>query len=69
MPGELVNIDVEVPDPTGPFGATGLGENPTLPTAPAILNGIAAAVGVRINDLPASSERLWWAMRGKETPP
>ncbi len=63
MPRELVNINVEVPDPTGPFGATGLGELPTLPTAPAILNAIADAVGVRITELPASSERVWRALQ------
>ena len=65
MPRELVNVDVEVPDPTGPFGAKGLGETPTLPTAPAILNAIADAVGVRITDPPATPERVWRALQGK----
>jgi CO/xanthine dehydrogenase Mo-binding subunit len=65
MPGELVNVDVEVPDPTGPFGAKGLGETPTLPTAPAIMNAIADAVGVRITRLPATPERVWRALRGE----
>lgn len=59
MPRELVNIDVEVPDPYGPFGATGVGENPTLPTAPAILNALANAAGVRLTHLPATPERVW----------
>jgi CO/xanthine dehydrogenase Mo-binding subunit len=62
MPAELINIDVEVPDPKGPYGATGIGETPTLPTAPAILNAIANAIGERINHLPASPERVWWAI-------
>lgn len=65
MPRELVNIDVEVPDPTGPFGAKGLGETPTLPTAPAILNAIAHAVGVRITTPPATPERVWRALQAK----
>lgn len=65
MPRELVNVDVEVPDPTGPFGAKGLGETPTLPTAPAILNAIADAAGIRITDPPATPERVWRALQRK----
>jgi len=53
-----------VPDPTGPFGATGLGETPTLPTAPAILNAIADAIGARLYQLPATPERVWRAIHG-----
>ena len=63
MPGELVNRNVEARDPTGPFGATGLGETPTLPTAPAILNAIHHAAGVWIDSLPATAEKLYWALR------
>lgn len=65
MPAEFVSIDVEVPDPTGPYGAKGLGETPTLATAPAVLNAIADATGVRLNALPASPERVWRALRDK----
>ncbi len=68
MPRELVDVPVEVIDPTGPFGATGLGETPTLPTAPAILNGIARATGVRITRLPATPERVWRALQGRGAP-
>ncbi|MGD2177153.1 MAG: xanthine dehydrogenase family protein molybdopterin-binding subunit [Anaerolineae bacterium] len=60
---ELVPIIVEVPDPTGPYGAKGVGEMTTLPTAPAILNAIRAATGVRITELPATSERVRTALR------
>lgn len=49
---------VEVPDPTGPYGAKGVGEPATIPTAPAILNAIARASGVRIYQTPASPERI-----------
>ena len=63
MPRELVSVLTEVPDPNGPLGATGLGETPTLPTAAAILNGIHDAVGVWIDELPATAERVWRAMR------
>jgi CO/xanthine dehydrogenase Mo-binding subunit len=66
MPVEFVNVDVEVPDPTGPFGAKGLGETPTLPTAPAILNAIADATGARVTSLPASPEKVWRALQVQE---
>ena len=65
MPREFESIAVEsAPDPNGPFGATGLGETPTLPTAPAITNAIHDAVGVWIDNLPATSERVWRALQG-----
>lgn len=65
MPREFESIAVEsAPDPNGPFGATGLGETPTLPTAPAITNAIHDAVGVWIDHLPANAERVWRALRG-----
>lgn len=67
MPRELVNIDVEVPDPTGPYGATGIGETTTLPTAPAILNAIHDATGVWITRLPAEPETVWRALHGIQT--
>lgn len=55
---EVVSIIVEDPEPTGPFGAKGVGEPALIPTAPAILNAVADALGVRIYDLPASLERV-----------
>jgi CO/xanthine dehydrogenase Mo-binding subunit len=56
---------VEEPDPTGPFGAKGLAEPANVPTAPAILNAIFDAVGVMINDLPATPERVLKALKHK----
>jgi len=66
MPKEFTSLTVEVPDPTGPYGAKGIGEMTTLPTAPAILSAIHDAVGVWIDEFPATAERVWWAMRGKK---
>jgi CO/xanthine dehydrogenase Mo-binding subunit len=65
MPREFESIAVEsAPDPNGPFGATGMGETTTLPTAPAITNAIHDAVKVWIDDLPAIPERVWRALQG-----
>jgi len=65
MPKELVSISVEAKDPTGPFGAKGLGETPTLPTAPAIVNAIHDATGIWLDRIPATSERVWQALKEK----
>lgn len=64
---EIIPIIVEDEEPTGPFGAKGVGEPALIPTAPAILNGIADATGSRIYHLPASPERIRKAIIGKET--
>ncbi|MGD8256329.1 MAG: xanthine dehydrogenase family protein molybdopterin-binding subunit [Desulfobacterales bacterium] len=55
---EIVPIIVESPEPTGPFGAKGVGEPALIPTAPAILNALADALGTRIYSLPANLERV-----------
>jgi CO/xanthine dehydrogenase Mo-binding subunit len=56
---EIKSILVEAPEASGPFGAKGVGEPALIPTAPAILNAIAAAAGIRVKDLPATPEGLW----------
>jgi len=60
---QIEAILVEVPSRHGPFGAKGLGEAAILPTAPAIINAISRAVGLRIRRLPASPERLLVALQ------
>jgi CO/xanthine dehydrogenase Mo-binding subunit len=49
---------VEVPVSRGPYGAKGVGEPASIPTAPAIVNAISNALGIRITELPASLENL-----------
>ena len=63
MPLEIVPIIVEVPDTTGPYGAKGLGEMTTLPTAPAIISAIHDAAGVWLERLPATAERILMAVK------
>ena len=52
------SILVEDPSPVGPFGAKGIGEQAVIPTAPAILNAIHDAIGIRIRRVPATPDRI-----------
>jgi len=52
------SILIEDPSPIGPFGAKGIGEQAVIPTAPAILNAIHDAIGVRIRRVPATPDRI-----------
>ena len=62
---EIVPIIIEEEEPTGPFGAKGIGEPAMVPTAAAILNGIAKALGTRVYDLPATLERVRMASQNQ----
>ncbi|MFL7810280.1 MAG: molybdopterin cofactor-binding domain-containing protein, partial [Anaerolineae bacterium] len=57
MPATEVKI-VEHPTSSGPFGAKGIGELPSIPTAPAICNAIYRATGYRATRLPVRPEAL-----------
>ncbi|MDI7260373.1 MAG: xanthine dehydrogenase family protein molybdopterin-binding subunit [Thermodesulfobacteriota bacterium] len=52
-------------EPTGPFGAKGLGEPGLVPTSPAIANAIYNAIGVRIKSLPMTPEKILNAIKEK----
>lgn len=59
--GHTPSLEVKVlehPVSTGPYGAKGIGELPSIPTAPAICNAIYAATGVRVYRLPVKPELL-----------
>jgi CO/xanthine dehydrogenase Mo-binding subunit len=60
---EMDSIVVEVPTKTGPFGARGLGEPTACTAAPAIINAIYDATGIRIRELPASLETMMLELR------
>lgn len=61
----IESILIEDPSPIGPFGAKGIGEQAVIPTAPAILNAIHDAVGVRIHKTPATPDRVRGAILAK----
>jgi xanthine dehydrogenase molybdenum-binding subunit len=55
---EIIPIPLEHPTTEGPYGAKGIGEISSIPTTPAITNGIYNAVGVRIRSLPVDQDKL-----------
>ncbi|MEK9719857.1 MAG: molybdopterin cofactor-binding domain-containing protein, partial [Quisquiliibacterium sp.] len=61
MPLVQVHL-IEDPEPLGPYGAKGVGEPALVATAPAILNAIHAATGVRIDLVPVTPDRLLAAL-------
>jgi len=68
MPTSLDMPEIEVDivknfDPTGPFGAKGVGEPTAVPTAAAIMNAIYNAVGARVHSLPATPEKVLAAIK------
>lgn len=60
---EVQKIIVEDPESSAPFGAKGIGEPVMIPVAPAILNAIYDAVGVRITEIPVTPEKLLQAIK------
>jgi len=57
---------VEDEEPTGPYGAKGVGEPALIPQAASILNAIKDATGVRGFELPCNFERLCLLSEGKK---
>ena len=67
-PGDICPHDIiviERPAPDGPFGAKGPGEMCANPVLPAVANAIYNAVGVRINDLPITPEKVLRALKAR----
>ena len=66
--GDVPPVDsilIEDASSVGPFGAKGVGEQALIPTAPAILNALYDAVGVRIYKLPATPDKVRAAIKAK----
>jgi 4-hydroxybenzoyl-CoA reductase subunit alpha len=55
---EIHTMLVETDDPEGPFGAKEAGQGPLLPVMPAIANAIYQAVGVRVDEIPITPEKV-----------
>jgi 4-hydroxybenzoyl-CoA reductase subunit alpha len=63
---EVVTELVEEPDPRGPFGAKEVGQGPLLPIMPALANAVYDAVGVRIDEVPITPEKIMRALAEKK---
>jgi 4-hydroxybenzoyl-CoA reductase alpha subunit len=62
---EVDTVLIEDPDPNGPFGAKEAGQGPLLPVMPAVANAIYDAVGVRIDELPITPDKVLKALELK----
>jgi xanthine dehydrogenase molybdenum-binding subunit len=65
MPPIRTIILETAPDPGGPFGAKGVGEDPIVAIGPAIANAVYDAIGVRFRHYPIRPERVLQALREK----
>jgi 4-hydroxybenzoyl-CoA reductase alpha subunit len=62
---EVESFLIETDDPNGPFGAKEAGQGPLLPVAPAVANAVYDAVGVRIDEIPITPEKILRALEDK----
>src|SRR5881296_395637 len=62
---EIFTDLIENPDPRGPFGAKEVGQGPLLPVMPAVANAVFDAVGVRIDEVPITPEKIVKALQAK----
>ncbi|HET7672439.1 MAG TPA: molybdopterin cofactor-binding domain-containing protein, partial [Burkholderiales bacterium] len=56
---------IEDPDPNCPYGAKEVGQGPLLPVMPAVANAIYDAVGVRIDEIPITPDKVLRALHDK----
>jgi len=56
---------IEEPDPNCPYGAKEVGQGPLLPVMPALANAVHDAVGVRIDEVPITPDKILRALEKK----
>jgi 4-hydroxybenzoyl-CoA reductase alpha subunit len=62
---EVITDLIEHPDPAGPFGAKEVGQGPLLPIMPAVANAVFDAVGVRVDEVPITPDKILRALAAK----
>jgi CO/xanthine dehydrogenase Mo-binding subunit len=65
LPREFETIILEERGGCGPYGAKGMGEGGILAVAPAVCNAVENAVGVRMQSVPLTPEKVWRAINKK----
>jgi 4-hydroxybenzoyl-CoA reductase subunit alpha len=63
---EVVTYLVKDPDPNGPFGAKEVGQGPLLPMMPAVANAVFDALGVRVDEVPITPDKVLKALEAKD---
>jgi 4-hydroxybenzoyl-CoA reductase alpha subunit len=62
---DVETVLIEDPDPNGPYGAKEVGQGPLLPVPPAVANAVYDAVGVRVDEVPVTPEKVLKALKAK----
>jgi CO/xanthine dehydrogenase Mo-binding subunit len=62
---EVETILIESQDPEGPYGAKEAGQGPLLPVIPAVANAVYDAIGVRIDEIPITPDKILKALELK----
>jgi 4-hydroxybenzoyl-CoA reductase subunit alpha len=63
---EVETFIVETVDPEGPYGAKEAGQGPLLPVIPAVSSAVFDALGVWVDEVPVTPEKIVEALRRKE---
>ena len=63
---EVETFLIETIDPEGPYGAKEAGQGPLLPVPPAVCSAVHDALGVWIDEIPVTPEKVLEALRRKE---
>jgi 4-hydroxybenzoyl-CoA reductase alpha subunit len=69
---EMPKVDsilVETLDPEGPYGAKECGQGPLLPVIPAVAGALHDALGIRIDEVPITPEKVMAALDGRYRAP
>ena len=67
IPPLKTHVMENVPAGPGPYNSLAIGEVANVPTAAAVANAVADACGVRITDLPVTSEKVYKALKNQQS--
>jgi len=67
IPPLKTHVMENVPAGPGPYNSLAIGEVANVPTAAAVANAVADACGVRITDLPVTSEKVYRALKNQQS--
>jgi CO/xanthine dehydrogenase Mo-binding subunit len=65
IPPLKTHVAENVPHGPGPYNSLAIGEVANTPTAAAVANAVADACGIRITDLPVTSEKIYQALKAR----